>query len=596
MRLAGTDGEHPAGRGGGRGGHQPGGDHRADPGRAARRPRGGHRRAGRRRAVVRRAGGLRVLLDDHPRVRRDRAAGRDLRDLQHVLDHRAAAHPRARPAARRRRQPATGAVRGDHRGRRRRPDRRAPRPRASASSWPRASSRRSATTSRPASPSPSPPRSRRCSIGVVVTLVAAIIPAVRATRVPPLAAMRDVAIERSGASKIRIGIGLAARAARRLPARAGVDRRRHLGRAAPGVPGRRAARRRGHHGRTGARPARASAWRAAAWPAASGITGKLAVENAARSPKRTSATASALLIGVSLVALLLVFADVGQGVDRQGDLPRVRRRLRRDERGRRRSAASAASRRRSPTRWPRSTGVDRVLAQTFAPAEITYDDGETVQQFLTSRRRRQPRRRPRGPHGGGRRWSDLDDDGIIVDVELADAHDVRDRRHRSTCCSSAARSSTSPCRASPTTSRCSATSPSPATPTWRACRSRSTPSCSASIDEGADLDDGDGRHRRRSSRRCPTSTVEDREGFIGSIADQIAFIRQLHQHHAAALDRHRPDRRGQHAVALDQRAGPRARPAPGRRHEPDAAQAVDPVGGGDHVGARHRRSASSWPS
>ena len=39
----------------------------------------------------------------------------------------------------------------------------------------------------------------------VVTLVAALIPAIRATRVPPLAAMRDVAIDRSGASKIRIG-------------------------------------------------------------------------------------------------------------------------------------------------------------------------------------------------------------------------------------------------------------------------------------------------------------------------------------------------------------------------------------------------------
>ena len=39
-----------------------------------------------------------------------------------------------------------------------------------------------------------------------------------------------------------------------------------------------------------------------------GINAKLAVENAARSPKRTSATASALLIGVSLVALLLVLA------------------------------------------------------------------------------------------------------------------------------------------------------------------------------------------------------------------------------------------------------------------------------------------------
>ena len=37
------------------------------------------------------------------------------------------------------------------------------------------------------------------TVGVVVTLVSAVAPAVRASRVAPIAALRDVAIDRSGA-------------------------------------------------------------------------------------------------------------------------------------------------------------------------------------------------------------------------------------------------------------------------------------------------------------------------------------------------------------------------------------------------------------
>jgi putative ABC transport system permease protein len=49
---------------------------------------------------------------------------------------------------------------------------------------------------------------RALMIGLVVTLLAAVVPAIRATRVPPLAALRDVAIDRAGASRIRIGFGI----------------------------------------------------------------------------------------------------------------------------------------------------------------------------------------------------------------------------------------------------------------------------------------------------------------------------------------------------------------------------------------------------
>src|SRR5205807_8030952 len=45
------------------------------------------------------------------------------------------------------------------------------------------------------------------AVGVVVTLVAAIIPAVKGSRVPPLAAMRDVAVARTTASRARSTTG-----------------------------------------------------------------------------------------------------------------------------------------------------------------------------------------------------------------------------------------------------------------------------------------------------------------------------------------------------------------------------------------------------
>ena len=45
-------------------------------------------------------------------------------------------------------------------------------------------------------------------VGVVVTLICATFPALRAGRVPPLAAMRDVAIDRSGTSRRRLIVGI----------------------------------------------------------------------------------------------------------------------------------------------------------------------------------------------------------------------------------------------------------------------------------------------------------------------------------------------------------------------------------------------------
>jgi putative ABC transport system permease protein len=143
--------------------------------------------------------------------------------------------------------------------------------------------------------------------GVVVTLVAAVSPARKAGKVPPVAAMRDVAVSSTGyGSKQRIVVGvtvlLAGVGALLYGLFGDVDN------ALPvvglgalltffGVS---------VLGRTISLPlSRVISW---PLPRLRGITGELASENAKRNPKRTAATASALMIGVGLVAFFTIFA------------------------------------------------------------------------------------------------------------------------------------------------------------------------------------------------------------------------------------------------------------------------------------------------
>ena len=130
-----------------------------------------------------------------PRVRRDRALRRRVRHLQHLLDHRRPADARVRHAADDRRVAAAGPRLGDPRvarhraprvARRARPRRRARggdrgalrEPRRRPSDAQTASSRRARSSSR----SPS---------GSGITLLAGLFPAIRATRVPPISAVRE---------------------------------------------------------------------------------------------------------------------------------------------------------------------------------------------------------------------------------------------------------------------------------------------------------------------------------------------------------------------------------------------------------------------
>jgi putative ABC transport system permease protein len=149
-------------------------------------------------------------------------------------------------------------------------------------------------------------------VGVVVTLAASVAPAVKASRVAPLAALRDVAVDRSGASWIRgllgvvvAGTGIAATVGG--TAGAGSLAMTGLGallvvvgfvllgpvvaRPVAGVVGGPLTLRRG-------------------------MSGTLARRNATRNPRRTAGTASALMVGVAVVTLFtVVAASVKQSID-----------------------------------------------------------------------------------------------------------------------------------------------------------------------------------------------------------------------------------------------------------------------------------------
>lgn len=143
-------------------------------------------------------------------------------------------------------------------------------------------------------------------IGTIVTVLAAVIPAVRSTRIPPIAALGEVAVDRSGTSTSRKvfgtlaivgGIGLLA-----LGLGTDVDNAVQwvgvgaalvfisiliIGPVFAGPVAR---------------------LLGAPLPSMLGVSGNLARENASRNPKRTASTAAALTVGVSLVVIITVLA------------------------------------------------------------------------------------------------------------------------------------------------------------------------------------------------------------------------------------------------------------------------------------------------
>ena len=141
------------------------------------------------------------------------------------------------------------------------------------------------------------------AVGIVVCLGSALLPAVRAGRTAPLAALRETAVDTSGASRPRAIAGTALAALALAFTLSGVL-------VSPSI----------WPAGTGAAlalvafvvlgpVASSTAVRFLGSPLARlrGVTGALARRNALRSPKRTAATASALMIGVAVVSLFTVF-------------------------------------------------------------------------------------------------------------------------------------------------------------------------------------------------------------------------------------------------------------------------------------------------
>ncbi|MBA2283438.1 MAG: FtsX-like permease family protein [Acidimicrobiia bacterium] len=256
--------------------------------------------------------------------------------------------------------------------------------------------------------------------GTVITMLAALLPARRATKVSPLAAMRDVAVDRSGASKARLVIGLvlAAFAAFQLSqawtAAQEDDPLPSVGMGAALVLVAAIV-----LGPTLAGPSVRVL--GGLLPRFRGVTGRIATENAARTPKRTSATASALMIAVALVGFITVLAasakeSIGGRVDDDvtadvvvmapfggfgpptGFSPALREEI------------AAVD------------GVETISPQGFAQAEITYPDGSVESPGFIGSSEPTNILDVLNPQMAEGAITDLTDGGAAVDQSTADTH------------------------------------------------------------------------------------------------------------------------------------------------------------------------------
>jgi putative ABC transport system permease protein len=140
-------------------------------------------------------------------------------------------------------------------------------------------------------------------VGTAVTVGSAVFPALRASRIPPIAALRDVALERTGQERNRLTLGGGLTALGAVGFVVGLTGSGimwvGLGALAMFL---------------GAFVLGPSVARlvggliSAPLPPLTGITGQLARENAMRNPKRTARTGGALMVGVALVVGINIIA------------------------------------------------------------------------------------------------------------------------------------------------------------------------------------------------------------------------------------------------------------------------------------------------
>jgi putative ABC transport system permease protein len=153
-------------------------------------------------------------------------------------------------------------------------------------------------------------------LGVVITMVSALVPAVRASRVAPMAAMGSAAVDTSARSPLRMGVGIAGILLGAVFVFIGY--RTDGGWAFVYIGG-------GlvvafavvtALGPVFMRPLAGVLGRPLS--AVTGITGQLATENARRNPARTSATTAALTIGIGLVTVIAIAASSASASVRSG--------------------------------------------------------------------------------------------------------------------------------------------------------------------------------------------------------------------------------------------------------------------------------------
>jgi putative ABC transport system permease protein len=247
-------------------------------------------------------------------------------------------------------------------------------------------------------------------VGLGVTVLGGLVPAWKSSRVAPLAALRDVAIDHSGSSRIRAALGVLASAggAATVLLATRAEEGGGIGAAGLGavalfvgvvllgpivVP---------TVGRVLGAPL-----------GLKGVTGDLARRNAIRNPRRTSGTAAALLVGVGVVTLFTVFGasvsqSIGDEVDRSfgGDLVL-------SPRGSGFSGAGVSTD--VQTRLAALPEVGAVAGVGFGPAtvdgeqeEVDFADASAIAAILTFE-----------PVAGD--LTDVGDDEVAMSAEYADA-------------------------------------------------------------------------------------------------------------------------------------------------------------------------------
>jgi putative ABC transport system permease protein len=158
------------------------------------------------------------------------------------------------------------------------------------------------------------------AVGGAITVISALLPAWKAARIPPIAALRDVALERPTNTPVRMTVAISVLVIGLVALFTGVfadipRRFVYIGVGAVLV----------FAGAIIATPLFAR-WLARALGAPlrriRGMTGTIARENAARNPRRTAITAAALMLGVALVGFITIFASsakasISHAIDQQ---------------------------------------------------------------------------------------------------------------------------------------------------------------------------------------------------------------------------------------------------------------------------------------